>query len=352
MSFSCHAMKAALYRAAFLLYYSKRNFIKLGDVTMVLHPSTDIIANAQRQFATDQSQANLVKLLHAISVMLQEGANVLIPVAQGENVPEGQILLQTQTTDNGLEYVTAFSSKEAYAQGEACSTLERSLVNYFEAILQMQGIAGIIFNPTSSAPFTVQKTMIRELLADAKKNVQKNAISVWRGDITTLDCDAIVNAANSSLLGGGGVDGAIHSAAGLELLHECADLHGCATGEAKITFGYKLAASYVIHTVGPIYDESGDLAAQRLELANCYQNSLDLARKHHLHSIAFPAISTGAYGYPLEEAARIALLTCTQWLNANPTYGMNIILTCFNSAVLKTYQNIINAAQQGKLDYI
>ena len=115
---------------------------------MCLHPSTDIIVNAQALFAKNQSEANLVKLLHAISIMLQEGANVLIPIAEGKNVPEGQILLQTQTTDSGLEYVTAFSSKEEYAKVPACPTLERPLVNYFEAILQMQGIAGIIFNPT------------------------------------------------------------------------------------------------------------------------------------------------------------------------------------------------------------
>lgn len=317
---------------------------------MTFHPSTDIIANAQQVFAKDQSEANLVKLLRAISIMLQEGACVLIPIVQNENVPEGQILLQTQTTDSGLEYVTAFSSKEAYAQGEPCSTLERPLVNYFEAILQMQGIAGIIFNPTSSKPFNVQAKMIKELLADAKKNAFKNSVSVWRGDITTLDCDAIINAANSSLLGGGGVDGAIHSAAGSELVDECADLHGCATGKAKITYGYKLKASYVIHTVGPIFDAHGNIAAQRLELANCYKNSLDLARKHHLHSVAFPAISTGAYSYPIEEAARIALLTCTEWLNANPDYGMNIILTCFNTSTLKAYQDIIDAAKNGTLD--
>ena len=317
---------------------------------MCLHPSTDIIANAQALFAKNQSEANLVKLLHAISIMLQEGANVLIPIAEGKNVPEGQILLQTQTTDSGLEYVTAFSSKEEYAKSLACPTLERPLVNYFEAILQMQGIAGIIFNPTSDAPFNVQAKMIKELLEDAKKNAQKNAVSIWRGDITTLDCDAIVNAANSTLLGGGGVDGAIHRAAGSELLHECADLNGCATGAAKITFGYNLPASYVIHTVGPIYNADGDIAVQRLELASCYQSSLDLAYKHHLHSIAFPAISTGAYGYPVEEAARIALLTCTAWLNAHPDYGMNIILTCFNSAVLNAYQAIIAAAQKGELE--
>ncbi|WP_418853479.1 O-acetyl-ADP-ribose deacetylase [Phascolarctobacterium succinatutens] len=189
--------------------------------------------------------------------------------------------------------------------------------------------------------------MIKELLADAKKNKQQNAISVWRGDITTLDCDAIVNAANSTLLGGGGVDGAIHSAAGPQLLEECKTLGGCATGAAKITYGYNLPASYIIHTVGPIYNGKVE---QRLELADCYKNSLDLARKHHLHSIAFPAISTGAYAYPVDEAARIALLTCTEWINANADYGMSVVLTCFNSSVYNAYQELVKKAQNGELD--
>lgn len=147
----------------------------------MLHPSTDIIMNAQQFFAAEQSEANLVKLLHAISVMLQEGAEVLIPTA--DNAPEGQLLLQTQTTESGLEYMTAYSSKEAYEQGEPCNVISRPLVNYFEAILQMDGIAGIIFNPASPAPFNIQNRMIKELLADAKKNKQQNTISVWRGDI-------------------------------------------------------------------------------------------------------------------------------------------------------------------------
>ncbi len=314
---------------------------------MILHPSADIVANALIGYADEQNTANLVKLLHAVSVLLQEGAYVLIPVASDMDAANGQIMLLTQTTDSGFDYVTAFSSRETYAQGEPCATITRPLVNYFEAILLMEGISGIIFNPTSPTPFTVEKQMIRELLEDAKKNKQRNSISIWRGDITELDCDAIVNAANASLLGGGGVDGAIHKAAGSRLLAECKDLGGCATGAAKITFAYDLKASYVIHTVGPVYN--GDLK-QRFELADCYRNSLDLAKKHHLHSIAFPAISTGAYGYPVEEAARIALLTVTQWLNINADYGMHIILTCYNSTVFKTYQELVDAANKGQLE--
>ena len=154
------------------------------------------------------------------------------------------------------------------------------------------------------------------------------------GDITKLDCDAIVNAANKTLLGGGGVDGAIHRAAGHELLAECRTLGGCNTGEAKITKGYKLKAKYVIHTVGPIYSGKSSDAA---DLANCYKNSLDLARKHDIHSIAFPAISTGVYHYPLEEATRIALTTIDNWLKANADYDIEVIFSCFDKRTYNVY---------------
>lgn len=133
-------------------------------------------------------------------------------------------------------------------------------------------------------------------------------IKIIKGDITTFACDVIVNAANSSILGGGGVDGAIHYAAGPELLAECRTLHGCRTGEAKITRGYKLPARFVIHTVGPIYCEHSPVEAAAL-LTACYENSLTLARGKGLKTIAFPLISAGVYGYPQRDAIRVAIET-------------------------------------------
>lgn len=160
-------------------------------------------------------------------------------------------------------------------------------------------------------------------------------ITLDLGDITRLDCDCIVNAANSSLLGGGGVDGAIHRAAGPELLAECRTLHGCPTGEAKITKGYRLKAKHVIHTVGPIYSgKDGDAVM----LKNCYWNSLNLAKQNGLHSMAFSAISTGVYGYPLKDATKIAVETVKLWMDQNSDYVMDVIFSCFDQRTLDTYK--------------
>lgn len=160
-------------------------------------------------------------------------------------------------------------------------------------------------------------------------------IKIDLGDITKLQIDAIVNAANKSLLGGGGVDGAIHRAAGRELLEECRGLHGCETGQAKITKGYKLPAKYVIHTVGPIYSGS---ATDPVKLADCYRNSLDLAAANDVHSIAFPAISTGVYGYPKAAACKIAVDTVKAWLETHTDYEMQIIFSCFDDTTAVLYK--------------
>lgn len=158
-----------------------------------------------------------------------------------------------------------------------------------------------------------------------------------QADITKLDVDAIVNAANNSLLGGEGVDGAIHRAAGPELLAECITLKGCKTGFAKITKGYNLPAKYVIHTVGPIY--SGRSMDAKL-LKSCYIQSLNLAKKYKLHSIAFPAISTGAYGYPKKSAAKLAVSTVKIWLNDN-NYPIEVILCAYDKSTYDLYQKFV-----------
>ena len=157
-----------------------------------------------------------------------------------------------------------------------------------------------------------------------------------QADITTLAVDAIVNAANSSLLGGGGVDGAIHRAAGPDLVAECRLLGGCKTGEAKITKGYRLPAKHVIHTVGPVW-RGGNSGEPEL-LANCYANSMKLAMEHGLTSIAFPSISTGIYGYPIEEAARIAGATVKQFL-AESGAPLDVTFCCFSASDLEIYQS-------------
>jgi O-acetyl-ADP-ribose deacetylase (regulator of RNase III) len=181
-----------------------------------------------------------------------------------------------------------------------------------------------------------------------KTQIHGVTLELVEGDITTQDTDAIVNAANNSLLGGGGVDGAIHRAGGPEILTECRKLNGCETGDAKITTGGRLKARYVIHTVGPVHGRNSPRRSAEL-LASAYRRSLEVAVEHGLRTVAFPSISTGAYGYPMDDAATVALQTVIEFLRQQGEGGIDLVrFVLYGQRAYETYQRVFTRLVEGE----
>lgn len=315
-----------------------------------------IIEQAIDRYYSAENKENLIAVLEAIRKCMHEDGHFMIPVIPsqaafdmmdvehirvGDTVQSEEELhfkLHHLDTKDGKQWLVAFTSQEEYEKGERASIISSFIDVYLKGCRNMAE-AGIIINPWGNS-FMLTKELIN-LILDADK--PKNQIVIDVGDITRLKVDAIVNAANISLSGGGGVSGAIHRAAGPGLLEECRRLHGCDIGEAKITGGWLLKAKYVIHTVGPWY-EAGHPMCERL-LHSCYYSSLELAKKYDLHSIAFPAISTGVNGYPKKDAAAVALRSINHWFSDNPDYGMAVILNSLDLDMCQYYLNLLGISE-------
>lgn len=238
--------------------------------------------------------------------------------------------------EDGEYFIPLFTSDEELNKDEPSSVINQSLKALIEAVDTWPDCLGYVINPWD------KKLMFyKDLIKVVMEYKAKSHISFVKGSLVDMRVDVIVNAANKSLLGGGGVDGAIHKAAGPDLLKECGTLNGCNTGEAKITGAYDIKyVDHIIHTVGPVYSGNEKDAAL---LSACYRNSLDLALSSGCSSIAFPGISTGVYGYPLGEAAKVSLLTVVRWLDAHPDVVMDVYFCCFRDAELAAYTNLIEA---------
>lgn len=305
-------------------------------------------------FKAESEWEKVIAVLEEIRVAITKGDRFVIPIEIPEDLAQKVIdssvrvgdsfeyeddlrvcVRQVDLKDGTVAYA-AFTCEDELPAEYPTSTLTEKIDIFLEKVLMSQSVDGVLLNPWGES-FYLSKDFIRRIFEGNLPAERKNIIGFDTVDITKLDIECIVNAANSSLFGGGGVDGAVHRAAGPQLLEECRALNGCATGEAKITKGYNLQAQYIIHTVGPRY--SGKPEDAKL-LRNCYWNSLELAKANDIHSIAFPAISTGVYHYPLQQAAEIALKTVSDWLKINPRYGMAVMFACFNEKVTDLYREM------------
>ena len=306
-----------------------------------------------------RTQESLAACMEALRQAMRKGGSLLIPVqpfaVNGGNSPAQRGLkMKLVRSKDGKSWQVAYTSTKAYAAGmsagdKAVGGPIRSILEQFVAdapgkTKAPESVSGLVLNPEKNPLFLPRDLIARILRAEERAaRAGRSGVIVTKGDITKIKADCIVNAANTSLLGGGGVDGAIHRAAGPELLEECRKLDGCHTGEVKMTKAYKLPAKYIIHAVGPIYD--GDEEDPVL-LSSCYTKALDLAMKNGLHSIVFPNISTGVYGYPKKEAAEVAMKAVGDWIVGHRNYVMHVVMCCFDQENYEIYEKMVRERNQ------
>lgn len=321
----------------------------------------DQIEEAIRVLEKNNNEANIYKLIRLLQEEGAEGGMFFVPVIDADDCeipPENLFDVDKLSIDNVFETekekekqavprrvelfkggyaFTAFTSREELEKGEGTKYTSMPILSFLEMAFEDDTCVGVVLNPWDVS-ILLDKRVLNLILNDQPKPKVQSSVYIDKGDITKLDVDAIVNAANTSLRAGGGVCGAIFAAAGEGLVHACNQIGTCPVGQARITRGYNLPARYIIHTPGPVYsgNEEDDIL-----LENSYYNSLELARKNGLHSIAFPAISTGIYGYPLEKAVPIAVITVSRWINEHPGYEMEVILICYDDETYQAYSNYV-----------
>ena len=296
------------------------------------------LARSIKDFFSERSSKDLTPVLSELARLYDEKACLFFLPTKDADLSQGLATVNVGDKETSLALI-AFTSLEL-ARRELKKENRRNLSampipfsEVWKSFSKIPQVGGFVIDY-----LTLSKDQIGPALGAYAKTT--TTIQIASGDITNFRVDAIVNAANETLLGGGGVDGAIHRAAGPELREACKKLGGCKTGEAKITAGFKLPSRYVIHTVGPVYATDPE---PEKHLADCYFNSLTLARENNLHTIAFPAISTGAYGYPFKEASEIAVDTVLRWARENNGYKIDVFFCFTTDDKCREFLNILQS---------